>query len=220
MVEAFAARRIPLWVAYYRRALPRFLAARDMLHSGAIGRLTSVRVTVHEPLAAQAGGWRVDPAVAGAGLFFDLGSHCLDLVDFLVGPISAASGHAVNSGGAYPAEDVTVAAFVAGDRVPGTGTWNFNADGRHDSMVFTGSRGELRLPIFTDGDLVIGAGGLERIEPARNPPHVHQPLIQTIVDELRGEGRCESTGESASRTAWVMDRCLESYRAGAAQPAR
>jgi hypothetical protein len=31
-------------------------------------------------------------------------------------------------------------------------------------------------------------------------------LIQTIVDELLGHGRCESTGVSAARTAWVMER--------------
>ena len=33
---------VPLWVAYYRRALPRFLMVRDLLSGGAIGRVTSV----------------------------------------------------------------------------------------------------------------------------------------------------------------------------------
>jgi hypothetical protein len=41
---------------------------------------------------------------------------------------------------------------------------------------------------------------------------VHQPLIQTIVDELRGKGKCESTGETGARSSWVTDRCLERYR--------
>src|SRR5512132_245461 len=31
MVDAFARARVRLWVAYYRRALPRFLTARDCL---------------------------------------------------------------------------------------------------------------------------------------------------------------------------------------------
>jgi len=44
---------------------------------------------------------------------------------------------------------------------------------------------------------------------------VHQPLIQTIVDELNGTGTCPSTGESGARTAWVMDRILEGFRAQA-----
>jgi hypothetical protein len=67
--------------------------------------------------------------------------------------------------------------------------------------------------VFADSDVIVSRGGTIDILPLRNPPHVHQPLIQTIVDELRGQGRCESTGESAARTSWAMDRCLERYRA-------
>jgi len=36
-----------------------------------------------------------------------------------------------------------------------------------------------------------------------------QSLIQTVVDELNGVGLCPSKGESAARTAWVMDRMVE-----------
>jgi 1,5-anhydro-D-fructose reductase (1,5-anhydro-D-mannitol-forming) len=217
MVDAFASARTPLWVAYYRRALPRFLLVRDLLLSGDIGQITSIHITVREPLVegSAAAQWRVDPSVAGAGLFLDLASHCLDLVDFLAGPISAATGYAVNSGGAYKAEDVTAAGFQIGNDVVGTGIWNFNAADKSDSIVFTGSRGELNTPVFTDGDVIVRAGAGEQIHPVRNPPHVHQPLIQTVVDELRGEGRCESTGVSGARTSWVMDRCLEGYRRSA-----
>jgi hypothetical protein len=45
-----------------------------------------------------------------------------------------------------------------------------------------------------------------------NPPHVQQPLIQTVVDELLGVGRCPSAGDSAARTSWVMDEMLRGYR--------
>ena len=34
--------RVPLWVGYYRRALPRFLAVRDLLAGGAIGDVRAV----------------------------------------------------------------------------------------------------------------------------------------------------------------------------------
>lgn len=47
-----------------------------------------------------------------------------------------------------------------------------------------------------------------------NPPHVAQPLIQTIVDELLGRGTCPSTGESGRRTQAVMDRVLGAYYGG------
>ena len=49
--------------------------------------------------------------------------------------------------------------------------------------------------------------------PIGDPEHVHQPLIQTIVDELNGNGKCPSTGESGARTARVMDAILAEFRA-------
>ena len=213
MIAAFRTAGVPLWVAYYRRALPRFLEVRKQLSGEAIGRLTSVHIQITDRLAdeALAATWRFDPAQAGAGLFLDLASHCLDLVDFLVAPIEDVSGCALNTGGAYAAEDVTTAAFRAGTSVLGTGVWNFHAGAKTDVMIFTGSEGTLTTPVFTDGDVVLTRGATIEILPVRNPPHVHQPLIQTIVDELRGLGHCESTAESGARTSWAMDRCLEGY---------
>jgi predicted dehydrogenase len=215
MNEAFHAAGVPLFVAYYRRALPRFREVRRVLDAGAIGPVTDVHVRISEPLTAgdAAAGWRFDPAIAGAGLFLDLASHCIDLLDFLLGPVEEAAGSAVNSGGAYPAEDVTAGAFRFASGTVGTGTWNFNADRPRDVMTFTGPLGRLTTPVFADGDVLVDWGEREEILPIRNPPHVHQPLIQTIVDELRGQGRCESTGESGARASWVMDRLLERYRA-------
>jgi predicted dehydrogenase len=214
MVDTFRSRGVPLWVAYYRRALPRFLEVRARLRAGDIGTLTSVHVQVTEPLATgdTLSNWRFDPAVAGAGLFLDLASHCFDLLDFFAGPIADARGFAINTAGAYRAEDVTAAAFAFHSGVAGTGIWNFNAPEKTDAITLTGTRGTITTPVFTDGDVTIVTGGLRASLPIRNPPHVHQPLIQTIVDELGGRGRCESTGESGARATWVMDRCLESYR--------
>ena len=213
MNEAFRAAGVPLFVAYYRRALERFLEVRRLLASGAIGQVTDVHVRIAQPLASreEAANWRFDPAIGGAGLFLDLGSHCLDLLDFLLGPIADASGFAVNTGGAYAAEDVTTAALRFERGMAGSGAWNFNAYQAIDTMVFTGSLGELTTPVFADGDVVVRGAGVPRVLSIRNPPHVHQPLIQTIVNELLGRGRCESTGESGARTSWVMERCLTGY---------
>ncbi len=216
MIEAFRTRQVPLWVAYYRRALPRFLKVRELLRERAIGGLTSIHVSVCEPLATgeAATAWRLNRDVAGAGLFLDLASHIFDIIDFAAGPIGAAHGFAVNSGRAYEVEDVTAAAFQIGDSVVGTGVWNFNAPAKAESIVFTGSQGEIATAVLGDEDVIVTRGGQQNRYRFRNPPHVHQPLVQTIVDELRGQGRCESPAESGARASWVMDRCLESYYRG------
>jgi predicted dehydrogenase len=216
MTSAFRERGVPLWVAYYRRALPRFLAVRDRLAAGAIGTPTAVHVQVTDRLAS--GGtlanWRFDPAIAGAGLFFDLGSHCVDLMDFFFGPIAAVEGVALNTAGTGTVEDVVAAAFRFARAPAGTAIFNFNAAAKTDAIVCSGTRGTLTTPVFTDGDVIIEADAGREVLPIRNPPHVHQPLIQTIVDELGGRGRCASTGDSGARASWVLDRCLAGYRTG------
>jgi len=216
MLEAFEDAGAPLWVAFYRRALPRYLLVRDLLGERAIGHLTSVQVEVFDRLASgeRARAWRFNAGIAGGGLFLDMGSHCMDMIDFLVGPVQEVSAVALNTGATYEVEDVTVAAFRAGEQVAGSGVWNFNADRTFDQIRLVGQDGTIAFPMFTDGDVVLSARGEDRRFPMRNPTHVHQPLIQTIVDELSGRGRCLSTGRSGHRTAWVMERCLASYYAG------
>jgi predicted dehydrogenase len=213
MVNAFRAAGVPLWVAYYRRALPRYLLVRSLLAEGAVGQVTSLNIHAFEPLAVgeRARTWRYDPAVAGAGLFFDLASHGVDLLDFLIGPITEVQGFAVNTGGTYVSEDVTAAVFRIGESVLGTGTWNFNSGEKSDGIEIVGSAGVLHTPVFTDGDVVVARRHEEITHHVRNPPHVHQPLIQTIVDELAGRGVCESTGESGARASWVLDQCVKGY---------
>lgn len=215
MVDAFAGAGVPLWVAYYRRALPRFLAVRQCLEDGAIGRLTSVHIQITAPLLTGPGAtaWRVDPPTAGGGLLFDVGSHAFDLLDFLVGPIARIAAVATNTGGTYAAEDVTTAAFGFGNAVAGSAVFNFNAPSKTDVITFVGPEGEIETPIFGDTDVIVRHGGKERRLAIRNPPHVHQPLIQTIVDQLHERGECPSTGRSAARTSWVLDECVRDYYA-------
>ena len=213
MIQAFRVAEQPLWVAYYRRALPRFLKVRELLRGGAIGRVTSVHVYVSDPLATgdTAKAWRFHPEISGAGLFLDLACHYFDIIDFLLGQVTAAHGFAVNTGGTYPAEDVTVASFQVGNDVLGTGIWNFNAPESVDSITFTGSTGQLTTAVRADADVMVTRDGHQNTYRFRNPAHVHQPLIQTIVDELRGQGRCESPAETGARPSWVMEQCVGAY---------
>jgi 1,5-anhydro-D-fructose reductase (1,5-anhydro-D-mannitol-forming) len=213
MIEAFEAAAVPLWVAHYRRALPRFLLVHQLLRDDAVGSVTSVHVEVfaRAPSADRARSWRFDPSIAGGGLFFDMGSHCVDMIDFLVGPLQDVNGVALRTGNAYPVEDLVSASFRAGPNVAGTGVWNFNADRTADSVRLIGTAGTITFALFADDDIVVATGGAERRFESRNPPHVHQPLIQSIVDELRGRGRCDATGETGWRAAVVMERCVASY---------
>ena len=210
MVEAFRSREIPLYVAYYRRGLPRFLAVKAWLDAGAIGLITGIDYHFASSAHRTASGWRTHVKSAGAGLFLDLGSHALDLLDFLLGPIDQVTGHAVNRSTPGDAEDSVALQFsISG--VLGVATWNFASGVTRDVCRITGTDGCIEYSTFDHAPILLTTVSGTKSVDVPHPPHVQQPLIQQVVDDLLGLACCASTGESARRTSAVMDAALKSY---------
>ncbi|WNS46655.1 Gfo/Idh/MocA family oxidoreductase [Paenibacillus sp. MMS20-IR301] len=214
MLDACAQAGVPLYVAYYRRGLPRFRKIKEWLDAGAIGEPRFVR-TLHmsKPLTEVRGdNWRVDPNISGGGLFLDLGSHTLDLLDFLLGPVKDVSGHASNMGSPYDPEDTVSGRYQFASGVHGTGIWCFNAYANEDVTEITGSWGSITFSTFAERPIVLRTEEGEHAEHIAHPAHIQQPLIQSIVDELLGRGTAFSTGKTAIRTSRVMDELVRNYR--------
>jgi predicted dehydrogenase len=217
MLQTCRAAGIPLFVAYYRRALARFLKIKELIETQAIGAVRFVSITLYQRASAQERDpehlpWRVLPEVAGGGRFVDLASHMLDLLDYLIGPIRSVEGHAANQARLYPAEDIVTGAFVFESGVHGVGTWCFTAFERCDRTEIVGTEGKIAFSTFDVRPVSVTTHSGSVDYHLDDPPHVQQPLIQTVVDDLNGVGRCPSTGESAARTSWVMDQMLKDAR--------
>ena len=215
MIDACQQANVPLWVAYYRRRLPRFLKVKELIETGAIGAPRTVTVTFYRkwrPAEPHNLPWRVIPEIAGGGLFVDLAAHTLDYLDYFLGPIQSVQGYATNQAGYYSAEDVVAGSFVFASGVYGTGIWSFSSYTNLDQTEIVGDKGKLTFTSFTTDPIVLTTADGVTEFPIDNPPHIQQPLIQTIVDELNGMGQCPSTGESGARTSWVMDQMLASWR--------
>lgn len=74
MNQAAEAAGLPLFVAYYRQALPYFLHVKELLDAGAIGTILAVNISlVQSPRPADRNPdrlpWRVKPEIAGGGYF-------------------------------------------------------------------------------------------------------------------------------------------------------
>lgn len=215
MIEACQAAGVPLFTAYYRRALPRFLRVKALMDEGAIGDVRAVTVVLYRRHVMGAGPlpWRVDPAVSGGGLFVDLASHTLDLLDFMLGPIASAAGDAANQGRFYSAEDIVSAALAFECGVRGTGLWCFTADRNEDRVEIIGDAGRITFSTFDEVPVTLARDGAVESFGIPHPPHVQQSLIQSMIDALQGRGACPSTGESGARTTRVMDMLLAPYYA-------
>ena len=209
---------VPLFVAYYRRTLPAFLKVKEMVWDGTIGKPLMINVKLHKP-AAERGktpeqmSWHVFPEIGGAGHFYDLASHQFDYLDFVYGKITDVKGTAVNLAGLYPAEDTVTASWKHESGVVGSGSWCFVVDKDQftDEIEIIGDTGKIVIPTFTHGKVkVFTQNGLKELE-FKNPENIQFNLVNQVVEELRGVGKCDSTGVSAARTSRVLEEVVKEY---------
>lgn len=212
MVEFCEQMNVPLFVAYYRRALPRFLKIKSLIEDNAIGEIRGVnlrfRQKPNEKDLSQLENWRTNPSIAGCGYFCDMASHMIDLLQFLLGEIKDAHGFVGNQQKLYEAEDIVSASFIFESGIQGTGSWCFSSNNEIDETEIVGSEGRIIFPTFQLLPTIVETkNSIEQFE-IPNPPHIAQLLIQTIVDELRGVGSCLSTGKTGASASRVMDKIL------------
>ena len=219
MIAACKKHNVPLFVAYYRRALPNILKVKALIEKGVIGEIRSVDINLQmtiKPQAAigdvEANNWRVNPEIAGGGYFYDLASHQLDALDFILGPIANAKGFSENQSKEYEADDITVGVFKFESGVIGKGLWAFNTASVSQNEVTTiiGSKGQISFPFFGDNHVDVHTDdvGYTKYE-FEISKHIQQPLIETIVNDLLGGEKCPSTGITAVRTNYIMEQITD-----------
>lgn len=208
---------VPVFVAYYRRTLPYFVKLKELIDSGVIGDIRLVNITLHwQPYDEEVGEkprprWRVFPEISGGGHFHDLASHQFDFLEHAFGKIKYARGIARNQAGMYRADDIVVANFEFENGILGNGSWCYtiNKEQRIDQSQLIGSKGKIIFSFFESSIIKVEtAAGIQQYD-VPYPPHVQQPLLETIVRELRGEGKCPSTGETGARANWIMDEIVK-----------
>ena len=218
MIKVSKETGMPLFVAYYRRTLPAFLKVKELVDAGIIGQPLSVSVTLIKSADEKDKSpgdlnWRVDSKIAGAGHFFDLASHQFDFLDFIFGPVTEVHGIAVNQAGLYEVEDTVTGTFLFENGVAGTGQWCFVADESavKDEVEIIGTKGKIRFSSFIHGDVYLTTSQGTVSYSFQNPENISHNLIKQVVQALRGEGECVSTGETAARTNVVLDEMVKNY---------
>lgn len=210
---------VPCFVAYYRRSLPYFNKVKSIIESGEIGSVANVQVRYSCPARRFDGEkgdkqpWRIQPSISGGGYFYDMAPHQLDLLQEFFGVITDANGICANRGGLYEAEDSVSACFRFENGLPGSGSWCFvgHESAKEDRIEIIGDKGSLSFSVFDYEPIsLVTSRGKANIAVA-NPPYVQRPLIEEIVTDLLGKGKCTSTCISATPVNWVMDRILGKF---------
>ena len=102
--------------------------------------------------------------------------------------------------------------FVFESSIQGVGTWCFTAFDRCDRTEIVGTEGNIVYSTFDAEPIRVTTRSGNADYLLDDLPHIQQPLIQTLVDELNGMAWCPSTGASAARTSWAIGRMLKDVR--------
>ena len=211
MADAVKANDGKLVVAHYRRGLPMFLKIKDLVETGAVGKIKNIRLTMfqtHRPdiVATGAFNWRVDPAFAGAGYFYDLAPHQLDIIQFIFGEALRKAGVAAHQTDFYAAEDAVSGIMELPNNILFQGDWNFSMPEilKEDSCLIIGEKGYLKFPFFGTELRIVTEAGADLIS-FEHPQNIQHPMISKVVDYFLGKSSNPCSIEEAMKSMEVME---------------
>ena len=210
MIEAAQAASRTLSVAYYRRTYPKVTRARQLLERGAIGNPVLAYASCHNWFTAGDGkrAWLLDPAKAGGGPLYDIGSHRIDLLNYFFGEPQDASGHLSNAVHAFDVEDNATVVIEFRSGVRGVVDVRWHSRVNRDEFRIIGTDGELDLTPLNESQIVY-PGGREQLLAHAN---LHFPCVKNFVDAVLDGAPLLSSGSSAAWTDWVTQRVVSTQK--------
>ncbi len=198
-----------LGVAYYRRSYPKVQRAQELLDAGAIGTPVFAELSCHDWFDGRdsSRAWLLDPVKAGGGPLFDIGSHRIDVLNFLFGQPQRVSGHLSNAVHHYAVEDNATVMIDYQDGVRGVVDVRWHSRVKRDECRIRGTKGEMDLTPLNGPELVYPGGR------GHLPPHVnlHYPMLENFVDAVFGKIPLLASGASSIWTDWVTERARQQH---------
>ena len=203
MTKAAHEKKLRLVVAHYRNAQPLFNAIKQLLNDKAIGDVRFVKSELYKPslsvseLEIPKNAWRVDPAIAGGGLFNDLAPHQFGLMNFFFGEAEKVSGISLNQANLYNADDMVAGNILFRNGVLFNGIWCFNVapEDEKDHCMIVGEKGSLGFTFFNQREVILTVNGKTQTFTFDILQHVQQPLIEKIVEYFLDKGPNPCSGE-------------------------
>lgn len=214
MVEAASLYGAKLTVAHYRREQPVFKKIKALLEEQTIGTVKFIKLDYLQPsltakeLADPKIQWRLDPAIAGGGLFHDIAPHQLDLMLYFFGPIEKAFGVSGNQGALYQADDLVTGVLKFKNNVFFNGTWCFDMPltTQKDLCTITGSKGTISFAVFGPGKIELTVDGKTEVFNFQALQHVQQPMIEATVRYFLNKSANPCFAEEGLTVMEIIDR--------------
>jgi len=206
-------KNIKLVVAHYRREQPRFKKIKQLIQEKAIGEILLANLKLYKPpltkerLTDIRNAWRVDPAIAGGGLFHDLAPHQLDLMYYFFGEVKKVNGVATNQGTNYKADDLVAGNILFKNNVAFSGVWCFNAlqESAADHCEIIGTKGKISFSVFNGNTITILSNNTTTTLSFDELQHVQQPMIEATVKYLLNESLNPCSGNEGAEVMRLIE---------------
>jgi predicted dehydrogenase len=212
MAKVARDKKLKLVVAHYRNAQPLFNGIKQLLTKKVIGDVRFVKSELYKPslsvseLEISKNAWRVDPSIAGGGLFHDLAPHQFGLMNYFFGEAEKVSGISLNQGGLYKADDMVAGNILFKNGVLFNGIWCFNVspEDEKDHCRVVGEKGSIAFTFFNQREVIVTVNGKKETFTYDILQHVQQPMIEKIVEYFSDEGPNPCNGEEgALAMEWI-----------------
>ncbi len=207
-------------VSFYRRQYPKLLRLAQLVKEGVLGEVTYAWAAYHwwvgmETLAGRT--WFVEPDKSGGGPLPDVGSHRIDVLNFLFGPPCSVMAGAGNQSHGYEVEDsaTLLMEYDSGMRSVLDVRWNSRVE--RDEFRVIGIEGEADLTPLNGPTLQVRLNGRswsEELPPHRN---LHFPMVENFVRAVLDGDELVSSGRTAIETDRVIAAAYRSAASGARQ---
>ena len=217
IVQMFKESKVPLYVAHYSRALPKFIKIKELLEKGEIGKICEADFRLDRSYCREKvpNDWLYNVELSGGGRFYDIAPHSIDIIVYLLGNFEEIYGISSNNNEDYDVEDIVVMAFRTDKGILGTANFNSVALEKSDKITIYGTKGKLEFSIHGDEEIIITKdNGIKKMK-LDNPKTVQENMIENVVESLlTGKHLNTCYGEEALETYRIMDIVLEKYYNG------
>ena len=203
-----------LGVAYFRRLFPKLVHAKGLIAEGAIGKPVFAEANYHGWLESDERAWLRDPAVAGGGPLYDVGSHRIDACNLLFGQPERAVGLRANALHRLAVEDsaTTLIQYAGGVHAVVDVRWNSRIP--RDEFRVVGVEGEIVLTPLNGPRLkVVKSDGSVHEENLPAHANVHYPSVENFVNAVLDGAVPACPIDEAIWTDWVTEQVMQAHRA-------
>jgi len=202
-------------MAHYRREQPFFKKIKELIKENAIGEVRLANLLYckvpfsKEELTIERNAWRVDPSIAGGGIFHDLAPHQLDLMLYFFGEVEKVNGIATNQANNYAADDMVAGNILFKNGIAFNGSWCFNTKAEADQCEIIGSEGKISFKVFNNSTILLTTKTNTTSFEFEPLQHVQQPMIAKTVEYFLGRSTNPCTAGEGVEVMRLMEAMVK-----------